>query len=461
MEELWREVKEWRKHWKLSSFFFALTLGLATSLFDFGIDFNFAWSVPEDCRNTTATGVHGFDKAFVSSPCGLLYYKNVERLTYTYIAYPGFFLGFSSFRSLVAGLIFRCWGGEAHGIVRGLGNAFAVGLEVSLAVGLLYAAQWSDVWERAHPHLAPVYDNTIHGMAFLSATLIVGVKCLGVFCHGPKTKRLVFRATKDETIFEAATQLGLLMRIFMSSGISSSASFLSAVSSVVVIGKVGVQNFLNRHGEKLSKASVLGKICIAGSVLPVFVLVAVFKNSAVASNHVWNETTKMISVLIYGLVTAILIGLVIIFLKMCNLLGDLASTHVNQGIFAEAFVLHLWPKDHFGKKIGLALTCFTFLLFASPLPFVIANPEPKTQWTTESNNTEYKNYELETGERLQIASICLLAIGSLAFVLAICLILFEDEWVDKVVSKFPSNSKDEGGANKEPPDEVEIDQKNT
>ena len=224
---------------KLSRFFYALTLGLATSLFDFGADFNFAWSVPEDCGNTTATGLQTFHKAFVSSPCGLLYYKNVERLTYTYIAFPGFLLGFSTIRSLVRELICRCWRGEAHGIIRGLMSAFVVTLEVSLVVGLLFAAQWSDVWEKAVPDVASVYDYTIQGMAYLSSALIVGVKCLGVFCHGPETRRLVFRATKDKTIFEAATQLGLLVRIFMSSGVGSSASRLSAVSSIVVIGKVG------------------------------------------------------------------------------------------------------------------------------------------------------------------------------------------------------------------------------
>ena len=60
------------------------------------------------------------------------------------------------------------------------------------------------------------------------------------------------------------------MRIFMCSGIGSTARKLSAVSSIVVIGKVGwVQNFLNQHNEKLSKASLLGKICVAVSVLPV------------------------------------------------------------------------------------------------------------------------------------------------------------------------------------------------
>ena len=84
--ELWRELKEWRKHWNPRKFLVGLIFGLATSLFDF------AWSVPEDCQNTTATNLQSFDKAFVSSPYGLLYYKNVEKTTFTYIAFPGFLL---------------------------------------------------------------------------------------------------------------------------------------------------------------------------------------------------------------------------------------------------------------------------------------------------------------------------------------------------------------------------------
>ena len=155
MGELWRELKGWRKHWKLRDFFVALIFGLATSLFDFGADFNFAWSVPEDCQNTTATNLQSFDKAFVSSPCGLLYYKNVERTTFTYIAFPGFLLVFSSTCNLIKGLVFRHRGRELHAAVRGLGRAFSVALEVSLIAALLFAALWSDVWERAHPHMAP------------------------------------------------------------------------------------------------------------------------------------------------------------------------------------------------------------------------------------------------------------------------------------------------------------------
>ena len=83
MKELWGEVKEWRKFWDRHRFVQVLFLGLAASLFDSLTDFNFAQSVETDCNtidrwlNSTTTP---FDRSFVSSPCGLMYYKTVERL---------------------------------------------------------------------------------------------------------------------------------------------------------------------------------------------------------------------------------------------------------------------------------------------------------------------------------------------------------------------------------------------
>ena len=53
VEKLWREIKDWRKHWKLSRFFNVLILGLAASLADSATDFNFTWSVPEACGSNT------------------------------------------------------------------------------------------------------------------------------------------------------------------------------------------------------------------------------------------------------------------------------------------------------------------------------------------------------------------------------------------------------------------------
>ena len=141
MGKLWTEIRDWKRHWKLSRFFQVLIFGLAASLFDSGTDFNFVWSVPEACHaacgNITECSVQDFDLAQVSSPCGMFPHKELERLTYTYIAFPGFFLGYSGLQSLVVALINKCWRGELHRIVRGSAKAFAVALEFSLCVGFL------------------------------------------------------------------------------------------------------------------------------------------------------------------------------------------------------------------------------------------------------------------------------------------------------------------------------------
>ena len=273
VQKLWKEVKEWRSHWRWSTFLNALVLGLAASLFDSVTDFNFAWSVPEDCRNTTDSSVKPFDKVYVSSPCGLLYYKNVERLTYTYIAYPGFFLAFDGLRNLVWGLIEKCWGEKVDGIFAKLAHFLAIGLEVSFAVAILMAAMWSDLWDKNVPELALVYDYVIQGMSYLSFIIVIGVKCLGIVFHGPETKGLVCKATVNETIFESALQLALVGRIYFSSGYGTSASALSAVSSLVCLCKVHIQAFLERHQEELSKASILGKIFVVVLFLPVLSLI--------------------------------------------------------------------------------------------------------------------------------------------------------------------------------------------
>ena len=114
-------------------------------------------------------------------------------------------------------------------------------------------------------------------MAYLSAVFTIRVKFLGTYCHGPTSCRLLFRAKGAETMYEASFQLGLLSRIYLSSGKGTNAGLLSTISSIFAIGKSGVQNFLQRHEEKLSESSILGKICVTASVLPVFLLTAMYK----------------------------------------------------------------------------------------------------------------------------------------------------------------------------------------
>ena len=105
-------------------------------------------------------------------------------------------------------------------------------------------------------------------------------------------------------------------------------------------------------------------------------------------------------------------------------------------------VLYLWPKTYHGKRIGLVMTIFIFLLYGASIPFVISNPSPQAaQWTPNPNNTDYNNWTSETRERLLTASISALVLGILAFVFTFLTILFEDKVVASIVSKFPKQSK--------------------
>ena len=107
---------------------------------------------------------------------------------------------------------------NSQGLVGKLGHIFALTLEVSTVIGLLGAAMWSNRWEKNLPTLAPAYDFTLQGMAYISAAIVLGAKCLGVLSHGPETKRFVHNATITETIFEAALQLILLTGLNLMSG---------------------------------------------------------------------------------------------------------------------------------------------------------------------------------------------------------------------------------------------------
>ena len=92
--------------------------------------------------------------------------------------------------------------------------------------------------------------------------------------------------------------------------------------------------------------------------------------------------------------------------------------YVNRSVIAYILGLHLWPKSRDGKRIGLAMTVFTFLALGLPGLFVIESPEPTpTSWMAELNRTkENKIWSLATGERLRFASIAYLVIGHIAFI---------------------------------------------
>ena len=217
---------------------------------------------------------------------------DVEYSAYTTIALPGILFAFSGLQRCIGQLATRCFGGEVNRCFKAGAIVISVIFQVCLWFGLFFAATRKDDWAQ-DPDIPQgyidVYAFSIKAMAYASATFIVGVKILGVFCHGPETSRLVLQTTDSEAQFEASHQLLLVSTIFLASGRWTTRSILSGATSILVIGRVGVHNVFNEEKEELAKASLLGKVCIAISVLPVLVLTALFKIGSFSVVMAWNE----------------------------------------------------------------------------------------------------------------------------------------------------------------------------
>ena len=106
-----------------------------------------------------------------------------------------------------------------------------VGLFLGMYVATTHSRKFSTIFL---PSWLEAYDCTIQALAYGSATLIVGVKCFKIFCHGPESCRLAFMAKDTETTFEESLQLGLLTSMYISSRVATSAEFLSAISAIIV-----------------------------------------------------------------------------------------------------------------------------------------------------------------------------------------------------------------------------------
>ena len=436
-------MREWRQHWRTRSFFQALVFGLLFTLLDTGTDLSFAWSVPEECP----------DRWDLSSPCGLIFPENVEALTYTFIALPGILLSFSAFQSLVAGLAARCCccrGGKICETLQAVANFVVLLIQGFISIGLFFAAASNSSWtEEVPPGVGQVYGFTIKAMAYASAIFVISVKFLGAFCHGPQATRLVLRATHAETRYEAANQLALVATIYLNSGTWTTKSLLSAMTSILVIGKVGVQSFFEEleQDRKLAGASLLDRFSVGTSVLPAFVLTALFKLGSIAILFATDgrETENAFFWILLALAPP---ALVILLLKTCLLLEDLSVADISQGVVAELVSLHLWPCGQIGKRIGLGVTVFKVLLFTTMLTWVIINPNNGDLVGLVMSNPEaYTKWQIkwatETSSRLQIASISCLVIGWISLPLILGQVFFQDMFITNCLSAPEEEEEEE------------------
>ena len=84
------------------------------------------------------------------------------------------------------------------------------------------------------------------------------------------------------------------------------------------------------------------------------------------------------------------------------------------------------------------MTVFNFLLFSTSLAWVISTPEEGSlvNWAKESSEGIYKDWASESAARLQISSIACLLVGCPTSLFVICLLLFQNKFVKKVVDDY-------------------------
>ena len=100
-------------------------------------------------------------------------------------------------------MIPECGGGQVHRILIESADAFGTLVQVSVSNGFFVVAAFYPSWAPGHPGLAQGFTFLIKALAYLSAIGIIGVKLVGLFNHGPKTKHLIFQATDLENRCEA------------------------------------------------------------------------------------------------------------------------------------------------------------------------------------------------------------------------------------------------------------------
>ena len=230
----WIWIKTWLKETKecfnWSDFFFALIFGLAPTAWDMYTDLELA--------------------------CYLLESENVHAsgLCYVFICLPGINLVKEQVGEAASKLQSRV-GVLLSGLIMGL--YFVMGATIMVGLGVL-------LW---------YWPLAFHCPAVIITISIVATKTVAVFLHSPRIKSLSRKMSESEAFFESALQLTLLLHIWLSGGkVAKSMIF----SSVLVIGKVGAENFLN-DGEQLKGKNFWERLLLIGKFIPVMALTAIFR----------------------------------------------------------------------------------------------------------------------------------------------------------------------------------------
>ena len=121
-------------------------------------------------------------------------------------------------------------------------------------------------------------------LAILCSIMFLGLKSVAVFVHSPDMAQFSLYVSQMGSATEGPMQLLLILHTWLSGG---QLHWDTLLSSLLDMGKVGAESFLNAAPKDLLRGKLFKeKLILVVKYLPVFLLTALFRNSALAINMI-------------------------------------------------------------------------------------------------------------------------------------------------------------------------------
>ena len=224
------------------------------------------------------------------------------------------------------------------------------------------------------------------GLAIVSTVIVISVKLLSVFVHGPEVKKLSLKATLAESSNESAFQLIFVAIISLWAKDVTETGVMSMVSSLMMIGKAAAESHLTfGPRNELENVPLKKHIALLATISPVFILTAAFRIGSLAIILAWNWQMGLLIILPFA---AAFFLVAVVFLKKKNSgccgkyenleklsLGDVFSSYC-----AELSTTSNW--GHLGReksrKLQVGVAAYYIIVYTiALLPIVIS---PTNTW---------------------------------------------------------------------------------
>ena len=234
---------------------------------------------------------------------------------------------------------------------------------------------WGKVWRQVSPKrpelaiilifnlallITILYPSIFKYIAILVSIGFLLVKILAVFIQTKEMKKLSQTLSDHECIYESPLQLFILLNIWLSTG----RLYLSAImSSVIVIGKVASENYLNEEDENNFRSkSSWKKMFSVFQYIPVMSLTTIFRvGSGALFLHpptLFKPFSPLESLLLnqifFFLPLHLLMFSILTLLKLWYpSIGRLSSLEIFHALNGEVVTITVWPKVIYIKAVNI------------------------------------------------------------------------------------------------------------